>query len=176
MYIRDTGSSFSNNERKNILNENSEFDYENQYIDQTPVDETDYGGIVDQDALLEAYFIDEISRLTDEQREAFFKSDAFQALYEADILNKRAVVKLNKGSEIKRRTILAAMQKAREVGDNLWDQLRKNRIKEKQLLAAIEKKYANSVKADVKKAMNNFRKLHKATNLNQVYKDITTMR
>lgn len=182
MYIRDTGESYFNDSRQNKmfnrLNENTEYEDKQDLLlneDVENFDENDYGGITDQEALIEAFLIDEISRMDDEERNAFFNSDAYQALYEAGFIKKN-IVKLTKASDLARRTMIAALNKAKELGDPLWDQLRKNRIMEKKLLAKIKEKYFNSVKLSAKKAMDSFNRLHKATNFKQEFNNITNIR
>lgn len=179
MYIRDTGESYNDDSRQNrIFNklneENIEEFNEEETLEENYNDTTE--GIVDQDALLEAYFIDEISRMNDEQRQAFFNSDGFQALYEAGTLGYRSVVKLNKAADLSRRISMAAIQKAKETGDGLWNQLKKIRIAERKALDRIIQKYGNSVKQDAKKASARFIKLHKATNLGQTFSNLTGIR
>ena len=182
MYIRDTGESYINDPRQsrmfNRLNENAEYEDEQGLLlneDAGNFDETDYGEITDQEALIEAFLIDEISRMNDEERNAFFNSDAYQALYEAGFI-KRNVVKLTKNSDLARRTMIAVLNKARELGDPLWTRLSKNRIEEKKLLTQLHNKYANSVNISVKKAQDSFVKLHKATNFNKEFNNITNIR
>ena len=66
---------------------------------------------------------------------------------------------MTKYDDLTRRTHLAALQKAKEMGDADWEALRKNRIKERQLLDRIYKKYANKVKRDAIKSQKRLIKL-----------------
>lgn len=190
MYIRDNGDSFAfRNNKFNRLNEETSYidsetslDQEENLIEEdnttfnNQYDNMDSNDDLIHEALLEAYFIDEISRMDDDERQAFFNSDAFQALYEAGAVNKRAFVALNKVSELTRRKALAAMELAKEAGDPLWKALKKNRIKEKKLLNAIKEKYSNKADIVAKKAMNSFNQLHKATNMNALFNKVKNIR
>ena len=98
--------------------------------------------------------------MDDEQRANILNSTEFDQLAEAAGVGKRNIVRLNKMSDYERRVHLAALQKAKEVGDADWEALRKNRIKERQLQERIFKKYANRVARDVKVAQRNMEKIN----------------
>lgn len=91
--------------------------------------------------LVEMYLADDISRMDDEQRKEFCESAEAEALVEANVLRKPTLIRLGKQDDFTRRKKLAAFQLAKENNDPLWDKLCKNRVKEKQLIAAIVKKY-----------------------------------
>jgi hypothetical protein len=80
-------------------------------------------------------------------------------LEEAGAVGRKAIVRMSKQADLDRRIMLAAMQMAREKGDNDFELLRKNRIKERQLLDRIYKKYNNMVRRDAKKAQQKLIKL-----------------
>jgi hypothetical protein len=105
------------------------------------------GSILEQDLqnpneLLEAYIFDEVSRLTDERRAEFVKSEEAQAMVEAGLISKKTLVRLSKVDDLERRISMAAMQMAKDNNDTLFDQLTKNRIKERELLDKIYAKYS----------------------------------
>ena len=106
--------------------------------------------VKDIGALTEAYIYDEISGQSDEVKKAFLESEECAVLEAKGIIGRKTLVKLSKNDDMTRRVTMAAMQLAKEKKDPLWDKLVKNRIKERQLLAAIRKKYANGAKRAAK--------------------------
>ena len=105
-------------------------------------------GVHDADAMLENMIMLEASRMDDEQRKAYMESDEFQNLVEAGVVGKRSVVRLNRNDDMNRRIHLLCLQKGKEEGDADWEALRKNRIRERQLLDKLYRKYANRVRRD----------------------------
>lgn len=97
----------------------------------------------DPNELLEMYIYDELSHLSDEDKQAFINSNEAQAMMEANLIKKSSLVRLTKNDDLSRRTTMAAMQLAKEADDPLWHQLAKNRIKERELLGKINHKYAS---------------------------------
>lgn len=95
------------------------------------------------DSLLEAFLIDDLSRMDSDQLQELCKpGGAIDAFVEAGILkSKNTIVRLSKKDDIERRRTMAAMQIARDKNDPLWAQLAKNRVKEKELLEKIVQKY-----------------------------------
>ena len=140
----------------NTLNEDEEIYTEDaEILDEATLGDVEavYGdGIADKRSLMEALIIDCLTRMDDEQRANILNSTEFDQLAEA--------AGLNKMSDYERRVHLAALQKAKEVGDADWEALRKNRIKERQLQERIFKKYANRVARDVKVAQRNMEKIN----------------
>lgn len=116
-------------------------------------------GISDMGELLEAAIVEQVSMMNDEERKAYLNSEEFQRLEEANVVGRRSVVRMNKYDDLNRRVHLAALQKAKEQGDADWEMLRKNRIKERQLLQRIYKKYANQVRRDAIKSQKRLIKL-----------------
>ena len=133
--------------------------------DLQPVDsldenvETNGEGISDMGELLEAAIVEQVSMMNDEERHAYLNSEEFQRLEEAGVVGRRSIVRMNKYDDLNRRVHLAALQKAKEQGDSDWEMLRKNRIKERQLLQRIYKKYANQVRRDAIKSQKRLIKL-----------------
>lgn len=94
------------------------------------------------EALLESYIYDEISKLPDERQHEFARSEQAQAMMESGIISKKTLVRLSKADDLERRIGMAALQLAKDSDDMLFDQLMKVRMKEKELLDKINKKYA----------------------------------
>ena len=99
-------------------------------------------GVQDMAALTEAYIYDEIAGQSDAVKKAFVESEEAAVLEAKGLIGRKTLVRLSKNDDMNRRTTMAAMQLAKEKKDPLWDKLVKNRIKERQLLSAIRKKYA----------------------------------
>lgn len=121
---------------------------------------TDSGeGISDAAAFLEALIVDRVASMSEAERNEYMNTDEFKYLEEAGVVGRKAIVRMSKQADLDRRVMLAAMQMAREKGDNDFELLRKNRIKERQLLDRIYKKYNNMVRRDAKKAQQKLIKL-----------------
>lgn len=114
--------------------------------------------VQDKEALQEAFIYDELCKLTDEEKQAFIESDQAKAMLEAGILTKKTLVRLTKQDDLTRRMSMAAMQFAKEADDPLYHQLKKNRIKERELLSKIEKKYASKSQRAAKIGQKNYLK------------------
>lgn len=93
--------------------------------------------------LIEAFCYDDILRMPEDQRKAFIESGEAQALVEKGMIGRKTLVKLSKSDDIERRIGMAAIQMAKEKNDPIYDQLIKNRIKERELLGKINNKYSN---------------------------------
>lgn len=91
--------------------------------------------------LLESYIYDEISKLPQETIQEFCNSEQAEAMLEAGMISKKTLVRLSKLDDLERRTGMAALQIAKDKGDVLFDQLTKVRIKEKEILEKINRKY-----------------------------------
>lgn len=106
------------------------------------------GGVVleqdlkDPKELDRVYLFDELSRMSDAEKEEFPKTEKCARLMEAGLISKKTLVRLSKTDDLSRRRKMAAFQIAKERKDPLWNQLVKNRIKERQLIRAIMAKYA----------------------------------
>ena len=116
-------------------------------------------GLSDMGSLLEAAIVEQVSMMNDEERHAYLNSEEFQRLEEAGVVGRRSIVRMNKYDDLNRRVHLASLQKAKEQGDADWEMLRKNRIRERQLLNKIYKKYANQVRRDAIKSQKRLIKL-----------------
>lgn len=106
------------------------------------------GDLKELDSLVEAYIYDDLYKLSDTDKQAFIESDEAKSMLEAGVITKKTLVRLSKKDDLSRRATMAAFQLAKENDDPLWDLLVKNRIKERDLIEKIERKYsAKSIKA-----------------------------
>ena len=128
-------------------------------VDMIDDEEMGNSSIANMNELLESAIVEHVSMMNDQERKAYLNSDEFHQLEEAGVVGRRSVVRMTKYDDLTRRTHLAALQKAKEMGDADWEALRKNRIKERQLLDRIYKKYANKVKRDAVKSQKRLIKL-----------------
>lgn len=108
--------------------------------------------------LLEAYIFEELNKLSDEDKKLFCASEEAKVMEEKGLISRKTIVRLNKNDDLSRRTKMAAFQAAKEKGDPLWDKLVKNRKKERELIAAISKKYANVAARNAKMGQRDFLK------------------
>lgn len=91
--------------------------------------------------LMESFTFDYVSRLPEQQIKEFVESDYAQTMLEAGKFKKNTLVRLSKTDDLSRRITMAAMQLAKDNNDPLFDKLALNRVKERQLLDAINQKY-----------------------------------
>lgn len=106
----------------------------------------------DPNALFQAFLLDEISRMSDEEKKLFVNSEACDFLVNEGMLAKRNVLKLTKESDLERRIKVAALQIGKDKGDALYDQAIKYRALSKQKVAAIVKKYRTQAERAAKVA------------------------
>ena len=109
-------------------------------------------GVADQQTFMESIFESAVMALPDEERKNYLESDEVKAALEAGVVGKRTIVRLSKVDDLSRRIKLAALQKAKEDNAAEWAQLKKNRVKERQLLNRIMTKYSTRVRNDAVKA------------------------
>lgn len=88
----------------------------------------------------------------EEAQKAFTESAEVQALLEARKMSKKTFVRLNKNDDFTRRAHLASLILARNSKDPLFNKLALNRVKERQLRAAIFKKYEAKARSVAKKS------------------------
>lgn len=112
-----------------------------------------------------AYLYDDLTMMTEEQRNMFLNSDEFKAIDEVKSLTsaigKDTIVKLNKTDDLERRIGQASLNIARDKNDILWVRLQKNRQQEKKLLNQIRKKYGSKAERVAKEAQKEYTKTHK---------------
>ena len=143
----------------NAYQAQSEGLYEESLQEQDTYDPNSEFIIKNTDSLLESYIIDIIDHMSPADKAAYLESDEFSNLQEAGVVGRRSMVRLNKESDLKRRTNLAALQAAKEAGDANWEALRKNRIQERRLLDKIYATYGNKVRRDAIQAQRRLIKL-----------------
>lgn len=97
-------------------------------------------GLRNPDELTGYFIVDEVARMSDDDRKAFLESEECQILQERNILKKKTLVRLNKNDDLTRRKKMAAFQIAKDNHWKEWDLLVKNRIKERALIAKIVQK------------------------------------
>lgn len=94
----------------------------------------------------ESYFCYELCSLSESKIQQFLESAECQVMMEKGLIGKKTMVKLSKVDDLERRTGMAAIQLAKEKGDPLYDKLALNRVKERDLLLAINHRYENPAK------------------------------
>ena len=114
------------------------------------------GSLKNENELMEQYIYDEVSMLTDEDKQAFIESAEAKVLQEKGLISRKTLVRLNKNDDLTRRTKMAAFQIAKENKDPLWAALVKNRIKERILINKIATKYASKSKVAAKKGQREY--------------------
>ena len=103
----------------------------------------DFSKEVDMDALVEMFFIDDISRMSTKQIKSFLESDQAKALQEKAVLTKPTMMRLSKQDDETRRIKLACYQLAKEAHDPNFDKMIKYRALWKKYRGIIFQKYAN---------------------------------
>lgn len=93
-------------------------------------------------AVFESSLMMEAMNWTDEQIKEFCAPGGLgEELVSEGKLSKKTIMRLSKKDDLSRRTKKMCLDLARENDDPLWDQLAKNRIKERELIAKIVHKY-----------------------------------
>ena len=110
--------------------------------------------------LLESFIYDGLNKLSDDKKKEFVSSNEATALLEKGLIGRRTLVKLSKSDDIERRIGMAAIQMAKEKNDPIYDQLIKNRIKERDLLSKINTKYSNNAIRVAKAAQKEYLKMN----------------
>ena len=107
--------------------------------------------------VLEMMIVDEVSQLPDEKIQEFCQPGGVgEVLVSEGKLKNKTLVRLSKKDDLSRRTKMMALQVAKEKNDPLWTKLAKNRIKERELIAAITNKYGTKATTLAKKAQNEY--------------------
>lgn len=92
----------------------------------------------------EAVIADMVSGLDDEALAEFCAPNGVgSVLVEAGKMRKKTLVRLGKNDDLNRRETMACLTLAKRAKDPLWDKLALNRVKEKELLGKIKKKYGS---------------------------------
>lgn len=111
----------------------------------------------DPGAIMEAYIVDEVSKLSDSKIQEFCEEGGVgEQLVHEGKLRRNTLVRLSKKDDLERRSSMMNIQLAKEANDPLWRKLQINRQKKRELIAAIDKKYGNKGTRLAKKAQNDF--------------------
>lgn len=106
--------------------------------------------------LVEAFIVDEASRMDSDQLRAWCESDEAKALVEAQVLRKPTMMRLSKADDEKRRTKIAAYRLAKQNNDPLYRKLIKYRTLWKQTSEKILEKYGTKASREAKKAQTSY--------------------
>jgi hypothetical protein len=107
-------------------------------------------------ALLEAFIIDEVSRMNESDRTEFMESAELEVLISEGVIAKNTLIRLSKEDELTRRTKVAALQISREKNDPLYAKVLKYRSLEKDALATIVRKYGGQAGRVAKKTQREY--------------------
>ena len=127
----------------------------------------DFG--IDMDTLVEAFLIDDLTHNYGEDtiKEFCAPGGVGDALVEAGVLpkNRRTLVRLSRGDDESRRTVIAAIQLARHKKDPKYARLVKYKLLFKQTRQQIVAKYGNVAAKIAKKGQKEYIKTMKGVNL-----------
>lgn len=96
---------------------------------------------IDLKPFIELMAYDDISRASEEQIHEFCDSELAAVLQERQVLNKTTMMRLDKASDVKRRTKLVAYQLAKNANDPAFRKMCMFRTKMKEQRAIVMKKY-----------------------------------
>lgn len=102
------------------------------------------------DALNEQFLIEECSRMTESELQEFLESDLCETLVTEGKMRRNTIVLLSGRADLDRRTKMAALQLAKKNNDPLWEKLKKNRTKEREILNKIMQKYSHKARKTAK--------------------------
>lgn len=106
---------------------------------------------------VEMFLEDDISRLSSSQLQEFCAPGGVgEALVEAKVLGKKTFVRLSRTDDLDRRATMIAMQMAKDANDPIFDKLALNRVKEKEYLGLIRKKYGMKAEKQAKTAQKEY--------------------
>lgn len=121
-----------------------------------PVDSIEKIG--NSNELLEAFFVDDVLRLTSDDIKSFCESEEAKILQEKAVLKKPTMMRLSKADDEKRRIKLAAYQLAKEANDPEFAKLKKYTALRKQSIQKIMNKYGAKATKVAKVAQKNYMK------------------
>jgi hypothetical protein len=119
-----------------------------------PVDSIEKIG--NSNEILEAYFVDDIIRLPEEDIKSFCESEEAKILVEKAVLSKPTMMRLDKKSDAVRRTKLIAYQLAKQNNDPNWAKLVKYQKLRKECIQKIMDKYGTKASKIAKVAQKNY--------------------
>ena len=119
-----------------------------------PVDSIEKIG--NSNELLEAFFVDDILRLSSDDIKTFCESEEAKILEEKAVLKKPTMMRLSKADDEKRRIKLTAYQLAKEANDPEFAKLKKYTALRKQSINKIMNKYGTKAAKIAKVAQKNY--------------------
>lgn len=106
--------------------------------------------------LIEAFIVDEVSRMSSDDIKAWVESEECKTLVEAQVLRKPTMMRLSKADDEKRRAKIAAYRLAKAANDPLYTKMLKYRTLWKQTSNKIMEKYGNKADRQAKKAQQEY--------------------
>lgn len=106
--------------------------------------------------ILEAYFVDDIIRMPEEDIKTFCESEEAKILVEKAVLSKPTMMRLDKKSDALRRQKLIAYQLAKAANDPNWTKLVKYQKLRKECIQKIMDKYGTKAAKIAKVAQKNY--------------------
>ena len=132
--------------------------FNNTFYNESSMDDDDYGYLSEasEAALNEQFLIEECSRFTEAELQEFLESDLCEQLVTEGKMRKNTIVWLSGRADLDRRTKMTALQMAKDNNDPLWEKLKKNRIKERQLISKIMQKYSRKAHKTAKSSQKDW--------------------
>lgn len=106
--------------------------------------------------ILEAYFVDDIIKMSSDDIKSFCESEEAKILVEKAVLSNRTMMRLDKKSDEVRRTKLIAYQLAKAANDHNWAKLVKYQKLRKESIQKIMDKYGTKAAKIAKVAQKNY--------------------
>ena len=107
--------------------------------------------------IVESFIVDEVAQLPSEKIQEFCQPGGVgEVLVSEGKLKKKTLVRLSMKDDVSRRTTMMAMQLAKQNKDPLFNKLAQNRVKERELLGKIEKKYGVKAEKLAKQAQKEY--------------------
>ena len=106
--------------------------------------------------ILEAYFVDDIIKMSSDDIKSFCESEEAKILVEKAVLSKPTMMRLDKKSDEVRRTKLIAYQLAKAANDPNWAKLVKYQKLRKESIQKIMDKYGTKAAKIAKVAQKNY--------------------
>ena len=106
--------------------------------------------------IMEAFIVDEVSRMSSDDIKVWAESEEAAALVEAQVLRKPTMMRLSKADDEKRRAKLVAYRLAKQNNDPLYTKMLKYRTLWKQTSNKILEKYGNKADRIAKKTQQEY--------------------
>jgi len=119
-----------------------------------PIDSMDK--IASSNEILEAFFMDDILRMSSDDIKSFLESEEAQILEAKNVISKKNMMRLNKKADETRRTKLIAYQMAKAADDPNWKKLVKYQKLRKECIQKIMDKYGNKAAKIAVKAQKEY--------------------